>query len=144
MRKVIYGASSLPVLLLCASFLTAAPTQQPTQAPSPDDVPVIDGGSGACSIDLNVTDSDGKPVYAARIDMHLAYGFAGAHKLDLGLYTNAQGKARFTGLPLKVRKPPIEFRAKKGDLIGLANMDPMAECQAKHDIVLAKEKPAAQ
>ena len=144
MRKVIYSACSLSILLLSASLLTSAQAQPPAQTPSPDDVPVIDGGSGACSIDLNVTDTDGKPVYAARIDMHLAYGFAGAHKLDLGVYTNAQGKARFTGLPIKVRKPPIEFRAKKGDQIGVATMDPMVECQAKHDIVLAKEKPAAQ
>jgi len=74
----------------------------------------------------------------------MAYGFAGAHKLDMGVYTNAQGKARFTGIPAKVRKPPIEFRAKKDDLIGLATMDPATECQAKHDIVLAKSKLPAQ
>jgi hypothetical protein len=144
MRKVIYSACSFSILVLSITLLTAAQTQQPAQTPSSEDVPVTDGASGACSIDFNVTDSEGKPVYAARIDVHLAYGFAGAHKLDMGVYTNAQGKARFTGIPLKVRKPPIEFRAKKGDLIGLATMDPMVDCQAKHDIVLAKEKPAAQ
>jgi hypothetical protein len=144
MRKVIYSACSFSILLLSATLLTAAQTQQPAQTPSSEDVPVTDGASGACSIDFNVTDPEGKPVYAARIDVHLAYGFAGAHKLDMGVYTNTQGKARFTGIPLKVRKPPIEFRAKKGDLIGLATMDPMVDCQAKHDIVLAKEKPAAQ
>ena len=154
MKKVFFRALSFLVLALTAALFTAAQTspaqtapaqsQQPVQTPASDEVPVVDGGSGACSIDFNVTDSAGKPVYAARIDMHLAYGFAGAHKLDLGVYTNAQGKARFTGLPLKVRKPPIEFRAKKDDLIGLATMDPMAECQAKHDIVLDKEKPPAQ
>jgi len=79
-------------------------------------------------------------VYAARIDVHLAYGAFGAHKLDMGVYTNAQGKAKFTGIPAKVRKPPIEFRATKEDLIGLATMDPATECQAKHDIVMAKAK----
>jgi hypothetical protein len=143
MRKVIYSACSFSILVLSATLLIAAQTQQPAQTPSSEDVPVTDGASGGCTIDFNVTDSEGKPVYAARIDVHLAYGFAGAHKLDMGVYTNAQGKARFTGIPLKVRKPPIEFRAKKGDLIGLATMDPMVDCHAKHDVVLAKEKLAA-
>jgi hypothetical protein len=87
-----------------------------------------------------VTDSDGKAVYAARSDVHMAYGAFGAHKLDMGVYTNAAGKARFTGIPAKVKKPPIEFRAKKDDLIGLATMDPATECQAKHDIVMDKKK----
>jgi hypothetical protein len=144
MRKVICSFCFFAILFLGATLLTAVQTQQPAQTPSSEDVPVTDGGSGACSIDFNVTDAEGKPVYAARIDVHLAYGFAGAHKLDMGVYTNAQGKARFTGIPAKVRKPPIEFRAKKDDLIGLATMDPATECQAKHDIVLAKSKLPSQ
>ncbi|HEY3768368.1 MAG TPA: hypothetical protein VGN44_06830 [Candidatus Angelobacter sp.] len=145
MRKVILYA--LTFLIFSVTFLLAAQPQQPAQtqpsaqAQPSGDVPVTDGASGDCSIDFNVTDAEGKPVFAARIDVHLAYGFAGAHKLDMGVYTNAEGKARFTGIPLRVRKPPIEFRAKKDDLIGLATMDPLAECHARHDIVLAKEKP---
>jgi hypothetical protein len=39
-----------------------------------------------------------------------------------------------------VRKPPVEFRATKEDLIGLATVDPATECQARHDIVMAKTK----
>jgi hypothetical protein len=39
-----------------------------------------------------------------------------------------------------VKKPPIEFNAKKDDLVGVATMDPAAECQAKHDIVMDKKK----
>jgi hypothetical protein len=148
MRKVILCAFAF--VIFSVTFLLAAQSQQPAetqptaQAQPSSDVPVTDGASGDCSIDFNVTDSEGKPVYAARIDVHLAYGFAGAHKLDMGVYTNAEGKARFTGIPLRVRKPPIEFRAKKDDLIGLATMDPLTDCHAKHDIVLAKEKPAAK
>jgi hypothetical protein len=49
-----------------------------------------------------------------------------------------------TGIPIKVRKPPVEFNAKKDDLVGVATMDPATECQAKHDIVMAKAKPPAQ
>ena len=142
MRPPIYFVFIL--LLSGAALLFAVQAQQPAQPQQADDIPVTDGGSGPCSVEFTVTDADAKPLYAARIDVHLAYGFAGAHKLDMGVYTNAQGKARFTGIPAKVRKPPIEFRAKKDDLIGLATMDPVTECHAKHDIVLAKAKAPAQ
>ena len=144
MRATIHSVFVFAILVVGATLLFAAQAQQPAQPQQADDIPVTDGGSGPCSVEITVTDSDAKPVYAARIDVHMAYGFAGAHKLDMGVYTNAQGKARFTGLPAKVRKPPIEFRAKKDDLIGMATVDPVAECQAKHDIVLAKEKAPAQ
>jgi hypothetical protein len=131
----------LPALVILGLTLAlAAQSQQPAPSPKPDDIPVTDGTSGPCSIEFSVTDSDGKPVYAARIDVHLAYGAFGAHKLDMGVYTNAQGKAKFTGIPIKVRKPPVEFNAKKDDLVGVATMDPLTECQAKHDIVMDKKK----
>ncbi|HEY1940188.1 MAG TPA: hypothetical protein VGJ33_19840 [Candidatus Angelobacter sp.] len=137
MRRAIYSVLTCAFLMLGITLLLAAQDHPAQQA---DDIPVTDGGSGPCSIELSVTDGDAKPVYAARIDVHMAYGAFGAHKLDMGVYTNAQGKARFTGIPIKVRKPPIEFQAKKGDLIGVATMDPLTECQAKHDIVLATTK----
>lgn len=122
------------------SLALAAQSQQPAPSPKSDDIPVTDGTSGPCSIEFSVTDSDGKPVYAARIDVHLAYGAFGAHKLDMGVYTNDRGKAKFIGIPIKVRKPPVEFNAKKDDLVGVATMDPATECQAKHDIVMDKKK----
>jgi hypothetical protein len=143
MRRAFHAALSFALLLLGVT-LFAVQAQQPAQPQQPDDIPATDGGSGPCSVELTVTGADAKPVYAARIDVHMAYGFAGAHKLDMGVYTNAQGKAKFTGIPAKVKNPPIEFRAKKDDLVGMATMDPVAECQAKHDIVLAKPKPPAQ
>jgi hypothetical protein len=137
MTKAIHVVLASAFLIL-VSTLIPAQTQQPAQPRQADDIPVTDGSSGPCSVEFTVTDSDGKPVYAARIDFHIAYGFVGARKLDMGVYTNAQGKAKFTGIPAKVRKPPIEFRATKEDLIGLATVDPATECQAKHDIVMAK------
>jgi hypothetical protein len=107
--------------------------------PNPNDVPVTDAGSGPCSIELTVTSTDGKAVYAAKIDYHAAYGFMGTHKLDMSVYSNVNGKARFTGIPAKIKNPPIEFHATKEDLVGLATMDPAAECQARHDIVMDKK-----
>jgi hypothetical protein len=130
--------------LITLTMAFAAKPQQPAQPAQSEEVPVTDAQSGPCSIELTVTGTDTKPVYAARIDYHTAYGFMGTHKLDMTVYTNSQGKARFAGIPAKVKKPPIEYRANKGELVGLATMDPVAECQARHDIMLDKKKPPAQ
>jgi hypothetical protein len=140
MKRALHVILACAFVILGLTLALAAQAQQPAPSPKPDDIPVTDGTSGPCSIEFTVTDSDGKPVYAARIDVHLAYGAFGAHKLDMGVYTNAQGKAKFIGIPIKVRKPPVEFNAKKDDLVGVATMDPLTECQAKHDIVMDKKK----
>src|SRR5215469_376820 len=121
-----------------------APAQSQSQNPSSsgnDKVPVMDGGSGPCSLDLTVLGSDGKPVYAATVKVHIAYGFGGFHKLDLQAGTNQDGKVRFTGLPDRVKRPPLEFHASKDALEGIATDDPTTECQAKHEVRL--EKPGA-
>jgi hypothetical protein len=141
MRNLLSIACALILLVFSRASWPAAQTQRPAQsAQSSSEIPVTDAESGPCSIELTVTGTDGKPVYAARIDYHAAYGFMGTHKLDMSVYTNADGKAKFAGIPAKVRKPPIEFHAVKEDLFGLATMDPATECQAKHDIVMDKKK----
>ena len=98
----------------------------------------MDGEAGPCSLDLTVTDTGGKPVFAALIKVHIEYGFGGFHKLDLSVYSNNDGKAKFIGLPDKIHKPPIEFRARKDEAAGLAIYDPAADCHAHRDIVLRK------
>jgi hypothetical protein len=138
MRKRSRAAFACVVLALSGGLLLSA--QQPSQPQPAQEIPNTDAQSGPCSIELSVTGADGKPLYAVRIDYHAEYGFMGAHKLDMAVYTNADGKAKFTGIPAKVKKPPIEFKAKKDDLVGVATMDPVTECQAKHDIVMAKIK----
>jgi hypothetical protein len=122
----------------------ASPSGKPSPAPSPtQEIPTIDGGAGPCSVDLTVTDGQGKRVYAATVKVHIAYGFGGVRKLDLEAGTNSDGKVRFTGLPFKIHNPPLEFRATKDDLTGLATVNPATECQAKHDMILEKVKPPA-
>jgi hypothetical protein len=103
-------------------------------------VPVIDGGAGPCSLELTVTTADGKPVYAATVKVHIAYGFAGVRKLDLEAGTNAEGKVKFTGLPERVHRPPLEFQALKDQLTGTAAYNPDSECHARHDIILIPPK----
>ena len=100
----------------------------------------MDGAAGPCSLDLTVTGADGKPAYAATVKVHIEYGFGGFHKLDLEAGTNSDGKVKFTGLPARVHRPPLEFHALKDNFEGTATYDPSAECQAKHDIALQKSK----
>jgi hypothetical protein len=101
--------------------------------------PVMDGGAGPCSLELTVS-HDGKPAVAAHVKVHIAYGFAGIRKLDLDAYTGNDGKLKFTGLPDRVKRPPLEFRASKDKLVGLASFDPESECHEKLDIVLSAQK----
>lgn len=122
--------------LLCASFLCAAQTAS-NQAAEAQKVPVIDGAAGSCSLDLTVT-TDSKPVYAATVKVHIAYGFGGMRKLDLEASTNVDGKVKFAGIPAKVRRSTLEFDATKDQLSGTFTYDPGAECQAKHEIALHK------
>jgi len=100
----------------------------------------MDGAAGPCSLELTVTSPDGKPAYAATVKVHVAYGFGGARRLDLEAGTNSDGKLKFTGLPARVHRPPLEFNASKDDLSGVATYDPSAECHATHEIMLVRTK----
>ena len=124
--------SSLALCLLLLSYCSSL-RAQPPEKPA-----VVDGGLGRCSLDVTVLGPDSKPVYGATVRVHIAYGFGGFHKLDIEVGTNAAGKAKFTGLPSRVRRPPLEFDATKDDLSGTLNYDPATECVAAHNISLQK------
>jgi hypothetical protein len=130
-------------LLLATIALTAASAQS-TPPPPAQPVPAIDGGLGSCSLELTVTTADGTPAAAASVKVHVAYRFGGFHKLDLEAGTNVDGKVKFTGLPSRVRRPPLEFHASKDQLVGNAAFDPATECQARRAITLVKQKPSDQ
>jgi hypothetical protein len=124
--------------ILC-SIVIAVPLLSEGQTHN-EKVPVIQGGAGPCSLDLTVMGADGKPVYAATVKVHIAYGFGGMRRLDLEAGTNSDGKVKFAGLPARVQRPPLEFHASKDEFMGIATYDPSAECQAKRDITLEKSK----
>jgi hypothetical protein len=48
--------------------------------------------SGVCSLEVTVLGPDSKPVYAASVKVHIAYGFGGFHKLDLEVGTTPMAK----------------------------------------------------
>lgn len=134
------GIRSVISIALLLSPL-AVPAQNNT-APAKDaskEVPVMDGGIGPCSADLTITDPAGAPVYAAKVKVHIAYGFMNARKLDLELGTNVDGRARFVGLPDRI-KHGFYFRASEGDRSGEAFDDPTNTCKTAFTIQLQKNK----
>src|SRR5579862_352462 len=113
------------------------------QTPDPHSVPVVDAGVGQCSADFTITDTDNKPIYAAKVKVHISYGFAGARKLDLEVGTNVDGKARFTTLPDRL-KHGLFFEASVGERTGSAFDDVNKTCQAQFTIALRKPTTAPQ
>jgi hypothetical protein len=126
----------IPALLILILFSTLAHSQNPN--PDPKSVPIVDGAIGSCSADFTVTDAANSPVYAADIRVHIAYGFMSLHKLDLEVGTNADGKARFTGLP-DTSKQGLFFRATEGDREASFFDDPSKTCKAQFTLVLRKK-----
>src|SRR5262252_1565658 len=124
---------------LVLALLLATPAF--AQTPDPHSIPAVDGGVGQCTADFTITDADNKPIYAAKVKVHIAYGFASARKLDLEVGTNVDGKARFTGLPERVKKG-LFFEASEGDRTGTAFLDPSKTCQAQFTIALRKPTTA--
>ncbi len=123
---------------LALSGAALAQTNASSQRPDPKATPVLDGGIGPCSADFTITDAAGAPVYAAKVKVHIAYGFMNARKLDLELGTNADGKARFTGLPDHI-KHGLYFHASEGDRTGEAFDDPANTCKAQFTVTLQKK-----
>jgi hypothetical protein len=83
--------------------------------------------------------ADSKPVVAADVKVHIEYGFAGIRRLDLEAYTGNDGKVKFTGLPARVHRPPLIFKASKDTMAGTAVYNPETECNAEHEILLTQK-----
>lgn len=146
-----YITALASVLILAIFSFAAAPShaappptaQQPEQKPDPKTIAEVDAGLGPCAADFTITDDAGAPIYAANVRVHIAYGFMNLHKFDLQVGTNADGKARFIGLPAN-SKQGLFFRAYQGDgpayREGSAFDNPSNTCKAQFTIVL-RNKP---
>jgi hypothetical protein len=121
----------------------ASSQQTSTAAPQQQQIPVIDGGLGPCSVDITVKRPGGKVVDAAKVTVHIAYGFLNVRRLDLEVPTNNQGKARITGLPNNL-KHGLLLHGYKDNLLGTAFVDPSKNCEARHEMVLVQQAPSDQ
>ncbi|HTS36480.1 MAG TPA: hypothetical protein VMH04_12450 [Candidatus Solibacter sp.] len=108
------------------------------QTPDPHSIPTIDGAIGPCTADFTITDSANAPIYNAKIKVHIAYGTLSIRKLDLEVSTNVDGKARFTGLPNKLKRG-LYFEASESNRQAEAFDDPTKTCTAQFTLALQKK-----
>jgi hypothetical protein len=131
-------AFSFAVMILSlASWQISAARPRDSKADSKT-VSEVDAGLGPCTADFIIANEAGEPVYAANVRVHLAYGFMSLHKFDLQVGTNAEGKARFIGLP-ENPKQGLFFRASDADREGTAFDNPSKTCKAQFTVVLRKK-----
>ncbi len=126
-RLLVLAAALL--LLLLSGIPVAADTQE---------IPVVNAGLGPCSVDFTVEDGSHKPLYDAKINVTIRYGFLSKRRTDLEVGTNGDGKARFEGLPSKVKRA-LEFRVRHGQLTKTISHDPADRCQASYTVALHSE-----
>lgn len=118
-------------LILSSLLLPAGPA-----AGQRHDIPSVPGDVGACRASFTVRDGSKKPIYNAKIDVTLHYGFMNLRKTDLEVATNGDGQARVTGLP-NFPKKPLEFVVKSGTVSKVVTDDPSSNCDATFDVTLS-------
>ena len=118
----------LLALILCCAAATVAANQP--------DLPTVNAGIGSCQAEFTVKDGAGKPLYNAKINITIKYGFMNLHKAELEAPTNTNGQARFTGLP-NFSKKPLKFVIKSGTVSKTVTDDPSTNCGAKFDVKLS-------
>lgn len=101
-----------------------------------EDVPHVSGDIGSCNALFTVHDASNKPIYNAKIDVTIHYGFMNMRKTDLEVATNGDGKARVDGLPNFPRKP-LDFVVHSGTVSKTITDDPTSTCKATFDVTLA-------
>jgi hypothetical protein len=140
-RVAIVLVNIFALLMLSGPVLQAQDAATRTTPPAdPKTVTEIDVGLGPCSADFTVNDSDGKPIYNAKIRLHVEYGWMNLHKLDLEAGTNAAGKARFIGLPDK-SKQGLFFRASAGGRESSVFDNPAQTCKKNFTVTVEKKSP---
>ncbi len=127
--RAVIRVVALTGTVLTLLLVRAMPAQEKQE------VPVVNGMVGSCSADFTIMDAGKKPLYDAKIEVVIRYGLGGFRKIDLQVGTNADGKARVTGLPEKTRKP-LEFKISHGSLSKKVTVDPTVKCETSLEVIL--------
>jgi hypothetical protein len=99
------------------------------------DVPQVSADAGPCWVEFTVTDAARKPVYLAKIQTVVRYGFMSKRKTELELSTDFNGQGKFTGLPHDVKRP-LAFTITYKDRTKTVTHDPATNCHASLDVAL--------
>lgn len=130
-------ARRIYAILTCAGLMAFAfVAGGPVRAANQPDIPTVDAGIGSCHADFLVKDGSGKPLYNAKINTTIKYGFMNMHKAQLESPTNTNGLSRFTGLP-NFSKKPLEFVITSGTVSKTVTDDPTTNCDAVFNITLS-------
>jgi hypothetical protein len=127
----------LLILVVCLSPLFAQ-DERNTNGPAPGQVPVISADLGDCSAEIHVTGSKLHPLYKAKIETEIKYGFGGFHRLSLEIYTDVNGRARFEGLPERPRQPlsfEVTYEGRKTAVI----VHPIQQCHGTYEAIVTDQ-----
>jgi len=129
--------SPLPTLLAIAMFsfaVRARPLRRLSKSPTPNPSPKSTL-AGPCTADFTITRCRSAGLRGQHPRPH-RYGFASLHKFDLTVGTNADGKARFIGLPRLRNKALLPRLRRRRE--GSAFDDPAKTCKTQFTVVLRK------
>jgi hypothetical protein len=125
-------------LVILLSLSISAPCV--AHAQSPPAPAEISADLGPCSALLTVTGADSKPIYGAKINARVQYGFMSVKKLDLEAFTGADGKVKITHLPESLKKPMV-IHVSKDDKSDQVEFKPAERCHATFDVQLKPVTP---
>jgi hypothetical protein len=121
--------ATVMLLIAALAFALTAPQSSGSQ-----EVPVLKANLGSCSADFTVHGADTRPVYNATIHVRVRYGFMSLKRSDLEIGTNADGKARIEGLPVKAK--PLAYDIRKELAAAAVMQDVEAMCHASFEVAL--------
>ena len=122
------------VSVLCVMLPATTVTAQDQDVP----VPVVDGQLGKCSADFTIRDRQQVPLYDAKIDVTLRYGFMRLKKMSLQVGTNSEGRAKVAGLSDKSDQT-FSFKITSGTMSSEVLMHTSDRCNAAFEVVLDEE-----
>ncbi len=139
MRKICLAMIVLPLVLAAAAQQQPSaekPTQQPPSGGAiVPEMSAEEAGGGACTVEFRITDLAGKPLYNAKVQTTIRYGFLNKRKLELEAASNADGRVRFVHLPNQVKNPLI-FIVRNGDERARYTWDPGNDCHTTYTVPL--------
>src|SRR4051812_21939005 len=106
-----------------------------SDAKSANPIPVISGDLGGCTADFTVTGTQLHPIYGAKLEVEIRYGFGGFRRTSLEIYTNVDGKARVEGLPER-SKNPLSFTASFEGRKTVVMVDPEQKCHGAYQAIV--------
>jgi hypothetical protein len=95
----------------------------------------ISADLGPCSAHLTVTETNGKPVYAAKITARVLYGPFSVKKLDLSAFTGADGQLTITHLP-EIRKKTMTIYIRNDNDEVAVDFTPSSSCHSSFSVQL--------